>query len=112
MPEVHLFTYGTLRDAAVQRRLFGRTIEGSPDMLGGFRLGIIVVSDEEAIAVSGTATHLVVDETGDPADRVAGTVLPLSAAELAIADSYETADYARVAVRLDSGIEAFVYARA
>ncbi len=109
---VRLFTYGTLRDPAVQQRLFGRSVSGTPDAVQGFRLGTVTIADEEVIATSGTTVHLVVDGTGDSADRVEGMVLSLSEAELAIADGYETADYRRVAVTLVSGAEAFLYARA
>lgn len=109
---VRLFTYGTLRDPAVQRRLFGRLVQGVPDAIPGFRLGTVTIRDEAAIATSGTAIHLVVDETGDAADRVDGIVLHLTPAELAAADAYETADYRRVTVILASGAEAFLYAKA
>jgi gamma-glutamylcyclotransferase (GGCT)/AIG2-like uncharacterized protein YtfP len=109
---VRLFTYGTLRDPVVQQRLFGRLVPGFPDAIPGFRLGEVTISDEAAIATSGTAVHLVVDRTDDPADRVVGMVLALTPAELEIADAYETADYRRVTVTLASGAEAFLYARA
>ena len=38
-----------------------------------------------------------------------GRRLRITAAELAAADTYEVSDYRRVAVRLKSGLEAFVY---
>ena len=107
-----LFTYGTLRDPAVQRRLFGRLVSGTPDAIPGFRLATVTIADEAVIATSGTAVHRVVEETGDAADRVEGTVLQLTPAELAITDAYETADYRRVTVTLASGAGAFLYARA
>jgi hypothetical protein len=47
-----------------------------------------------------------------PADEVAGTVFQLTPAELTAADAYEVSDYARVSVRLKSGLEAWVYVRA
>ena len=109
---VYLFVYGSLRDPAVQRALFDRLVEGVPDALPGYRLGKVTISDEGAIRTSGTATHLIVDPSDDPGDRVPGIVLRLSAAELEVADAYEVDDYARIAVTLESGIEAFVYARA
>jgi len=43
---------------------------------------------------------------------VAGTVFEITPAELAAADAYEVSDYARVAVKLKSGVEAWVYVRA
>ena len=109
---IRLFTYGTLRDADVQQRLFGRPLSGTPDALSGFRLGTVTITDVDAIATSGTAIHLAVDETGDPADRVEGLVLCLTPRELEIADGYETADYVRARVMLASGGEAFVYTMA
>ena len=102
---VRLFAYGTLRDPAVQQRLFGRLVPG-------FRLGTVTIADDTVVATSGTAVHLVADETGDAADRVEGTVLHLTPSELAVADAYETADYRRVSATLASGGTAFLYARA
>jgi gamma-glutamylcyclotransferase (GGCT)/AIG2-like uncharacterized protein YtfP len=98
--EVNLFAYGSLRERDVQRAVFGRGVEGTPDALVGFALSSL------------PAGHLIVDETGDAADRVPGLRLSITQAELAGADAYEIADYARIAVRLESGAEAFVYARA
>jgi gamma-glutamylcyclotransferase (GGCT)/AIG2-like uncharacterized protein YtfP len=95
-----LFVYGSLREDEVQRAVFGRAVAGTPDALAGFALSSL------------PAGHPIVDETGDAADRVPGLRLSISAAELAAADAYEIADYARIAVRLESGEEAFVYARA
>jgi gamma-glutamylcyclotransferase (GGCT)/AIG2-like uncharacterized protein YtfP len=109
---VQLFVYGSLRDPAVQRSLFGRQVEGRPDALPGYRLGTVAISDEAAIATSGTATHLIVSPSEDSGDRVAGFVLTLAETELEVADAYEVEAYARIAVTLESGIEAFVYAAA
>jgi gamma-glutamylcyclotransferase (GGCT)/AIG2-like uncharacterized protein YtfP len=109
---VLLFVYGSLRDPAVQRSLFGRLVEGSADALPGYRIGTVTIRDEAAILTSGTATHRIVQRSIDSNDRVEGFVLHLTEAELAIADAYEVEDYARIAVTLESGIEAFVYAAA
>jgi len=62
---VMLFVYGSLRDPAVQRALFGRLIEGRPDALPGYRLSTVTIRDAAAIATSGTATHRIV-RPGDP----------------------------------------------
>jgi hypothetical protein len=109
---IRLFTYGSLRDPRVQLQLFGRLVPGTPDAIPGFRMTNVTITDAAVIAASGTAVHRIVEETGDPADRVDGVVLQLTPAELATADAYETADYRRVTVRLASGAEAFIYARA
>jgi hypothetical protein len=112
MTGIKLFTYGTLRDPGVQQALFGRLVPGSVDTLPGYRPGTETIRDPDVIATSGTETHLCVDESGDPADRIEGLVLTLTEAELEVADAYETADYRRVTVTLASGIQAFLYARA
>jgi gamma-glutamylcyclotransferase (GGCT)/AIG2-like uncharacterized protein YtfP len=98
--DVSLFVYGSLKEDDVQRAVFGRAVAGTPDTLAGFALSRL------------PAGHLIVERTGNAADRVAGLRLSIGEAELAAADAYEIADYARVAARLESGAEAFVYARA
>jgi len=108
----HLFVYGSLRDPAVQRGLFGRAVEGTPDALPGYRLGEVTITDAAAIAASGTAGHRILRRSDEPQARVEGLVLHLTDAELATADDYEVDDYARIAVTLESGNEAFVYAAA
>jgi hypothetical protein len=107
-----LFSYGTLRQRDVQRALFGRELDMRPDALAGYRLSTVAIGDPSVVETSGLEVHLIVVPTGDPADRVEGVVVSLTAAELAAADAYETADYARVTVTLASGIEAFLYAQA
>ena len=47
--------------------------------------------------------------SGRAADEVPGVVFRITLAELAAADTYEVADYKRIAVRLKSGLEAFAY---
>ena len=106
--KVHLFSYGTLQLPDVQREHFGRPLAGTADLLPGHRSDWLTITDPEVIRVSGSDRHPVV-RVGDPGDTVAGTVLELTAEELAAADRYEVDDYRRVPVRLDSGLEAWVY---
>lgn len=107
-----LFVYGTLRDPVVQRVVFGRTVEGKPDAIGGYRIGSVVIRDATVLAVSGMETHVILHPTGDEADRVEGLVLALGDAELAAADAYETDAYRRVSVQARSGARVFVYVAA
>ena len=107
--EVCLFSYGTLRQTEVQLAIFGRALAGQADVLPGYALLPIQLTDPDVVTTSGTALHTIVRKTGNPADEVPGIVLRITQAELAAADAYETADYTRVTVRLESGIEAFVY---
>jgi len=110
--DVALFVYGTLRQASVQRAILGREVGGIPDALAGYALSTILIADPDVVATSGLASHRIAGATGDPADRVEGLVLRISQAELEAADAYETDDYQRMKVQLESGTDAFVYARA
>ena len=88
---IRLFSYGTLRQTEVQRALFGRELESLPDTLHGYALSTVLIGDPDVVETSGLEEHLIVSETGDPADRVVGIVLSLTPADLAAADAYETA---------------------
>ncbi len=107
-----LFSYGTLREEAVQLAIFGHRIAGTPDAIVGYRLRAYVITDPKAIAISGRAEHTMLEPTGDTADQVEGTVFHLAPEELAQADAYEDKAYHRVSVRLRSGIDAWVYVKA
>jgi hypothetical protein len=109
---VWLFSYGTLRQREVQLAVFGRELDGRADVLPGYAVSPLLITDPGVIATSGTAHHTIVHETGDPLDLVPGIVFKITQAELAAADEYEVADCQRVTVRLGSGIEAFVYVNA
>jgi Gamma-glutamyl cyclotransferase, AIG2-like len=106
---VWLFSYGTLRQRDVQLALFGRELDGRADVLPGYAVVPLPITDPGVIATSGSALHTIARETGDPRDEVPGMAFSLTEAELAAADAYEVSDCKRVAVRLGSGIEAFVY---
>ena len=106
---IWLFSYGTLQQSAVQLALFGRRLEGQCDSLPGYSLGFVEIGDPAVVATSGSARHLIVRATGDPADAVSGTAFRISRAELAAADAYEVAEYSRVEAVLASGVAAFVY---
>lgn len=107
MSEAWLFSYGTLRLRAVQLATFGRTLAGEADRLDGYRLDTIVITEPGVVTLSGTETHLIAGLSAGAA--IDGTVLAVTAAELAAADDYETADYVRVSLALASGRQAFVY---
>ncbi len=109
---VPLFSYGTLQQEEVQRGSFGRSLDGTPDVLPGFATSWVTITDPAVLALSGTAVHPVVARSDDEAAQVAGTLLRLTAEELAAADLYEVDDYRRVLVRLASGTQAWVYLQA
>jgi len=106
---VALFSYGTLQQPGVQRATFGRELDTVTDTLPGYRTDWLTITDPDVIAVSGSDRHPVVRRTDDPADTVPGSLLTLTTAELAAADTYEVDDYRRHRVRLASGRAAWVY---
>ena len=107
-----LFSYGTLRQEAVQLATFGRLLHGEPDELIGFEQSLFEVTDPEFVSASGKAHHAIVTFTGRSDSRVPGAVFEMTDAELSAADAYEPAGYTRVRAELASGRQAWVYARA
>ena len=104
-----LFSYGTLQQENVQQSTFGRRLSGEPDVLPGFTLSAVRITDPHVIATSGLDVHHIATASGNPSDRIPGTLFRITAAELDAADRYEVGDYRRIRVRLESGAEAFLY---
>lgn len=107
-----LFSYGSLRQPEVQLGNFGRLLEGEADAASGWRVEEVHIDDPAVVALSGSDRHKIMVPTGDPADCVEGFVFALTPDELAAADAYEVADYARVEIDLRSGGRCWAYARA
>lgn len=108
----HLFSYGTLRYKQVQLDTFGRELEGHEDVLSGYRVDQVEITDADVLASSGERFHPILRYSGNPDDTVSGWVLRVTAQELAQADEYEVDDYTRVSVTLRSGAQAWVYVEA
>jgi hypothetical protein len=106
-----LFSYGTLQQDGVQMASFGRLLKGAPDALPGWKREMVEITDPDVLAKSGERFHPIV-AAGAASDEVAGMVFEITDDELAAADRYEVADYKRIAARLKSGVEAWVYVRA
>ena len=108
-----LFSYGTLQQDDVQLSTFGRLLCGHPDELPLFEPSTVKIEDPHLVATLNRTHHRNVTFTGRPDSRVSGTVLEITDAELAAADSYERpADYTRIAAVLASGRTAWVYRHA
>jgi gamma-glutamylcyclotransferase (GGCT)/AIG2-like uncharacterized protein YtfP len=106
---VALFSYGTLQQPNVQLATFGRLLDGEPDVLVGYSLAPLAITDPNVIATSGSAVHTIARYSGDPEHRIEGVVFAITPAEIEAADAYEVDAYARREVRLESGRTAFVY---
>jgi gamma-glutamylcyclotransferase (GGCT)/AIG2-like uncharacterized protein YtfP len=103
-----LFSYGTLQQESVQLANFGRKLKGQAGVVLGWRLTTVQITDPKVLALSGLAVHKIM-VPGDATDEVDGVVFEITPEELKAADSYETADYKRVKVKLRSGTETWVY---
>ena len=107
-PLHRVFSYGTLRQANVQKALYGHEVQTTSDSLSGWSLSWIPITDQEVIAASGSDRHPIL-RRGDENDSVSGAFLTLTEEELKATDDYEVTDYIRLQVTLDSGVQAFVY---
>lgn len=104
-----LFSYGTLQQEGVQLATFGRRLDGAPDRLTGYQLGLLEIDDPAVVATSGKSHHPIISRTRSEADTVSGSVLLLTEDELRQADQYEVAAYRRHSVLLASGTVAWAY---
>ena len=104
-----LFSYGTLQQDAVQLATFGRKLAGRSDALVGFEQALVLIEDPGVVATSGKTHHPIVRSSAAATSRVPGTVFEVTDAQLRSADQYEVSAYRRIAVRLASGAEAWVY---
>ncbi|WP_055395020.1 gamma-glutamylcyclotransferase family protein [Flagellimonas eckloniae] len=95
----YLFTYGTLQDLYVQQSIFGRILDGKIDFLSGFKRLDNAVYEKYPLVV----------QTQDPEHMVQGKVFEVTTLDLQKADAYETDAYRRKKVKLESGIEAWLY---
>ena len=103
----NLFSYGTLRQEKVQLELFGRRLNGAADILKGYALSPIVVTDESFLANG--AARFQQTAVASPDGSIEGAVFEISETELRLADRYEPENYRRAKVALESGKEAWIY---
>lgn len=106
-----IFSYGTLQLEKVQIASFGRILNGTKDKLYGFQLVSIEITDENVLQQSEQKFHPMAIP-GSSSDYIDGVVFEITGAELIQADQYEVADYKRISVQLNSGIQAWIYIKA
>jgi Gamma-glutamyl cyclotransferase, AIG2-like len=105
----YLFSYGTLQQQAVQIKLFGRIMTGTEDILTGYIIQRIEISDPAFLARGENNMQNTLMATLNPSDIIMGTILELTEEELLLADKYEPSNYFRQPVVLASGKTAWVY---
>ena len=108
-----LFSYGSLQREDIQLATFSRLLGGEHDALVGYEPSSVPITDAAVARRIGRTHHDNVTLTDRSDSRVQGMRFDVTDAELAQADVYEAEfDYARVAARLASGAEAWVYVHA
>jgi gamma-glutamylcyclotransferase (GGCT)/AIG2-like uncharacterized protein YtfP len=108
----NLFSYGTLQLEKVQLESFGRKLQGTEDVLIGFKLEKLRITDEAVLAVSEKEFHPIAIQTNNTNDTISGTLYEITSEELALADRYEVDDYKRVEATFQSGKKGWIYVQA
>ena len=106
----NLFSYGTLQNENVQIKLFGRLLNGTKDILTGYKISLIEIADESFLAKGEEKFQMTLIESENSSAFIEGTVFEISEEELFLADKYEPDNYQRMRVKLRSGKEAWIYA--
>lgn len=104
-----LFSYGTLQKEQVQLETFGRTLQGEKDILSGYRLTMLEITDPEVLRKSGQKFHPVLKFSGNVEDQIEGILFEVTDAEILQADEYEVDDYKRIETNFKSGKTGFIY---
>jgi gamma-glutamylcyclotransferase (GGCT)/AIG2-like uncharacterized protein YtfP len=102
-----LFAYGTLQSEDVQQDLFGRILQGTPEILVGYELNEIQIEEE-----FGIVHYPIINETTDSNNTITGILYEITQTELRQVDLYEGLHYKRVEVQLQSNQKAWAYSAA
>ncbi|AZA76992.1 gamma-glutamylcyclotransferase [Chryseobacterium sp. G0186] len=105
----NLFSYGTLQKEQVQTETFGRILQGKKDILSGYKLDMLEITDPEVLRKSGQKYHPVLKFSGNEEDEVHGMLFQVTEAEILQADEYEVDDYKRIETIFKSGEKGFIY---
>ena len=70
---LNLFSYGTLQKKEVQMETFGRILIGQKDILVGYNIEMIEITDKEVLKKSGQKFHPIIVFTNKPNDKVEQT---------------------------------------
>ena len=105
----YLFSYGTLQNPQVQLETFGRILEGEKDILSGYRIDRLEITDPEVLRKSGQRYHPVLIFSGNEENAVEGMLFEVTEEEILRADEYEVDDYKRIETTFKSGKKGFIY---
>ncbi|QZK90668.1 gamma-glutamylcyclotransferase [Flavobacterium sp. CHNK8] len=99
-----LFAYGSLQNEDIQKDLFGRILEGTPETLIGYVVKQIQIEEE-----FGIVNYPIITQTENQENTINGMVYEISTKELNQSDLYEGLHYKRVEVQLQSKQKAWAY---
>ncbi|MBL4707556.1 MAG: gamma-glutamylcyclotransferase [Flavobacteriales bacterium] len=106
-----LFSYGTLQLEKVQIKTYSRLLEGKQDVLTGYKVEHLEITDPTVLRKSEQKFHPIIIKTGNPLDLVEGVIFEITQQELLETDQYEVSDYQRILETFNSGKKAWVYVR-
>jgi gamma-glutamylcyclotransferase (GGCT)/AIG2-like uncharacterized protein YtfP len=101
-----LFSYGTLQKETIQLQLFGRKLKGTGDILEGYTVSTIEITDENFLSKGEDKFQQTLVPSND---SIKGTVFEITEEELLLTDRYEPSNYKRIKVELSSGKAAWLY---
>ena len=104
----NLFSYGTLQYRKVQIETFGRILNGTNDILIGYKLKELKIKNQDVINTSGKENHPIIYKTGNKSDFIKGVLFNVSKEEIILSDKYETCDYKRIILKFKSGKSGWV----
>lgn len=105
----NLFSYGTLQKEQVQIETFGRILQGEKDILTGYKLNMVEITDPEVLRKSNQKYHPILEFSGNDKDEVEGVLFEVTNDEILQADEYEVDDYKRIETIFKSGKKGFIY---
>ena len=105
----YLFSYGTLQKEEVQIETFGRILQGEKDVLKGYKLKMLEITDPEVLRKSNQKYHPILEFSGNADDEVEGVLFGVTDEEILQADEYEVDDYKRIEMVFKSGKVGFIY---
>lgn len=105
----YLFSYGTLQKEEVQIETFGRILQGEKDVLKGYKLKMLEITDPEVLRKSNQKYHPILEFSGNADDEVEGVLFGVTDEEILQADEYEVDDYKRIETVFKSGKVGFIY---
>lgn len=105
----YLFSYGTLQLEKVQIDTYGRVLDGCADILSGYTLKNLEITDKDVLAKSEQQFHPIAIPSASKKDGIEGVIFEITEQELLQTDRYEVSDYKRVLETFTSGKKAWIY---